>query len=386
MLDEDGRALVAAGVYPFPLEKSLYRAHRWSLFRKQPWKFLNLVLYVMSRKYSRRKSWFEDRACLRDAISLAGVLREAGVDHIHSPWADYCAWVALLASRLLDIPFSLQARAYDLHRTSHLYWNAGPEVFANADFVITNSQYNRAYLAPRVRNGRADSLHQIYNGIDLTKFGLGKRDWTLANPIRLLSVARLIEPKGLTYLIEACRRLAEAGHRLRCEIIGGPEPDLYPEYPETLQKAIEQSGMEGSIILSGAQPFEYILDAHRKADVFVLPCVEAKDGHRDITPNALIEAMAMSVPVVSTKMTAIPEIVEDGVSGVLVPPGDARALADAISTLIREPRLRQALGQNARRRIEERFDARKNIRSYVRLFTPNEVTQPSVEYTSAVPG
>jgi glycosyltransferase involved in cell wall biosynthesis len=97
--------------------------------------------------------------------------------------------------------------------------------------------------------------------------------------------------------------------------------------------------------------------------------VLAKDGGRDITPNVLIEAMAMKVPVVSTVLSGIPEIVEDGVSGVLVPPNDAQALADATSRLAVDQGLRQPLGEDARRRIEERFDIRKNIARYVGLFT-----------------
>jgi glycosyltransferase involved in cell wall biosynthesis len=184
-----------------------------------------------------------------------------------------------------------------------------------------------------------------------------------------LSVASLIEPKGLVYLLEACGLLRERGLPVRCEIIGGPDEPLYTNYLITLKKMHRRLGLEGCVVFRGAQPFAKVLEAYRTADLFVLPCVEAQDGHRDITPNALIEAMAMKLPVVSTTITAIPEIVQDGVSGLLVPPRDSKALADAMERLIGDPRLRRELGEHARRRVEERFDINKNIGQYLDLFS-----------------
>ena len=118
----------------------------------------------------------------------------------------------------------------------------------------------------------------------------------------------------------------------------------------------------------GAQPFEKILEAYTRADLFVLPCVIAENGGRDISPNALIEAMAMGLPVISTQLSAIPEIVEHGVSGVLVPPNDANALADAMRQLMENEPLRRALGVRARERVAARYDARKNVQQFVALF------------------
>jgi glycosyltransferase involved in cell wall biosynthesis len=118
----------------------------------------------------------------------------------------------------------------------------------------------------------------------------------------------------------------------------------------------------------GARPLADVLDRMRHADLFVLPCVIASDGSRDITPNALIEAMAMGLPVVSTAIGGVPEIVEDGVSGLIVPPGDAAALAGALEALIRDPERSAALGAAARRRVETKFDSATNARCYVELF------------------
>ena len=123
------------------------------------------------------------------------------------------------------------------------------------------------------------------------------------------------------------------------------------------------------VFFSGTQRFEQVLGKYREPDIFILPSVIAEDGSRDITPNVLIEAMAMKIPVISTTVTGIPEIVENEVSGILVPPNDENALAEAIIKLIHDSNLRNELGENARKRIEERFDSNKNIGQYVDLFS-----------------
>jgi glycosyltransferase involved in cell wall biosynthesis len=111
-----------------------------------------------------------------------------------------------------------------------------------------------------------------------------------------------------------------------------------------------------------------VQEAYRHADLFVLPCVVAPDGSRDVTPNALIEAMAMQLPVVSTPVGGIPEIVEHGVSGLLVPPGDPDALRDALAELAADAALRERLGRQARVRVTERFDLTTNMRRFAEAF------------------
>jgi len=123
------------------------------------------------------------------------------------------------------------------------------------------------------------------------------------------------------------------------------------------------------VFFSGAQPFLGILERYKAADIFVLPCVIAEDGSRDITPNALIEAMAMKLPVISTAVTGVPEIAEDGVSGLLVPPHDSQSLADAIIRFIQDEDLRINLGNEARKQIERRFDVTQNVQKRVELFS-----------------
>ena len=123
-----------------------------------------------------------------------------------------------------------------------------------------------------------------------------------------------------------------------------------------------------SVEFLGPQPFKNVMEKYAAADIFVLPCVIARDGSRDITPNSLIEAMAMELPVLSTEVTGVPEIVENGVSGLLIQPNNVTALAEGLEKLMQDPKLRKKLGQAARKRVEERFNIKRNVVKRLKLF------------------
>jgi glycosyltransferase involved in cell wall biosynthesis len=300
------------------------------------------------------------------AVFLAGVLKDQNIDHIHVPWADISAFISLVASRLLGVPYSVGARAHDLHRTSFLY--ALREKFSNAAFVVTHARYNEPYLR-KLLPKQWGKIHVIYTGVRLPQFEPPPKKSTVSTPVKLLCVARLIEQKGLLYLLEACKILKDRRHRFKCQIIGAPEEPLYARYHEDLQRLHKELALEDCVYFLGPRPFAKVLDKYKTADIFILPCVIAEDGSRDITPNALIEAMAMRLPVISTTVTAIPEIVDDGISGLLVPPHNPKALAEAVLRLSSDFELRNRLGEQARAKVESVFDINKNASGYVDLFT-----------------
>ncbi len=184
----------------------------------------------------------------------------------------------------------------------------------------------------------------------------------------MLTVATLGETKGLVYLLKSCKALKKRGFVFKCEIIGGTHEPIYTNYYVELKKLRGKFGLEKSVSFLGAQPFNNVLEGYKNADIFILPCVIARDGSRDVTPNVLIEAMAMKIPVISTNITGIPELVQDGISGILVPPENECALTEAIIRLINDDKLRRDLGEKAREKVEERFDINKNILKYIDLF------------------
>ncbi|MGH7901530.1 MAG: glycosyltransferase [Thermodesulfobacteriota bacterium] len=366
LLDEDVKSLIDKTHYLLPLNTKRVLKYCIYFSFTRPLVYLKSFIFLITHQYERTKSFTNDRLIFYKAVYLAGLLKDNKVNHIHSPWADRTAFTALIASRLLGVSYSVQGRAGDIHRKINQY--ALPEKFNYAEFVITNTVYNKSYIKSILNSNRKTKIHTIYEGINPGQFKPHKHQETqIANPTRIMTVARLIEEKGLIYLLKACRILRDRGYSFKCDIIGGIERQ-FVSYYISLMRLHRQLRLEGCVVFWGAQPFKTVLEEYKNADIFVLPCVVAGHGGRDISPNALIEAMAMKLPVISTTIAAIPEIVEDGLSGVLVPPNDESALAEAMIRLINDYGLRKKLGENSRKRVDERFDINKNIVKYIDLF------------------
>ncbi len=362
--DADARALMATTTYLPPFYETLPPALP-AMARRHPLRLANSFLYLLLRQHTPRKHWQRDRILFARAVHLAAELHARGITHVHSPWLAPDATVALVAAHLVGARYTVQARASDIHRHSAVFGRR--ERLRRAEFVITNTDYNAAVLRQWLP-GVAPPLHVVRNGIDLRRFPKpARRTPAAGTPLRLLCVGRLTEPKGIVYLLHACARLRDAGVAFTCEIVGGRVDNEVNTYLQ-LKKLYRALDLAAHVHFAGAQPFDRVRARYTEADVFVLPAVIASDGRREITPNALIEAMAMQCAVISTPVGGIPEIVEDGVSGLLVPSRDAAALAAAIQRLAGDAGLRDALGRAARRRVEERFDIDRNIARYVALF------------------
>ena len=367
-MDEDTRALHGDTIYLAPFGARRVARRLTTLLATQPRRALTALAYVRRHRYSAGKTLRHDLLVFLKAAALADVIRARRIEHLHAAWADESAFVALVAADLAGITYSVQARASaDLYRRGSAH--ALREKFTRARFVITSSAYNVDYVRSFIDRSEWDKVHRIYNGLRLEAFEPRRADTTDARPVRLLSVGRLIEEKGFAHLLRACQLLRERGVRFTCEIVGRANPRHRGRYERELARLHAELDLEGCVEFVGARPFSRVLEHYRSADIFVLPCVVAEGGGRDVTPNALIEAMAMALPVVATESTALPEIVEDGVSGLLVASGDAEALARAITRLAADRVWAARLGRAARARVEDRFDIRKNVRARVALFS-----------------
>ena len=290
------------------------------------------------------------------AGAIAPRLVGGGYEHLHAHFASGATSVALHASRLTGIPYSFTAHAKDIFLHS-----VRPDDLARkltpARFAVTVSDYNVRHLQ-EFANGTP--VVRIYNGLELSRFAPKRvpRD----RPPLVLAVGRLIEKKGFDDLVRACSLLAIAGVDFRCDIVGkGP-------LEHELRALVKQLGVTGRVRLVGPLPRERLIDLYSRAAVLAAPCVVGGDGNRDGLPTVLIEAMAMGVPVVATPVTGIPELVEDGVTGLLAPERDPSALARAIERLLGNEHLAQRLAGAARGRIEESFDLQQNVAQLRRLF------------------
>ncbi len=345
------RALRSSVSYVLPARASdVLRSHLTFLARR-PIVYVSTLAWLVSRPHP---SW---RLRLRTvlhfglAVHVARLLRERGPrDRIHAHFVDRAALVALVAGRLLDVPFSATAHAVDIYVAPVLL----PEKLRGATFTATCTQYNRDHLLELAGPGSRPKVRCIYHGLDAGEFeprdGAGR-----ARPL-LLAVGQLKEKKGFGFLLEACRSLLDRGFELDCEIVGeGP-------LRGALEDRIAELGLQDRVSLLGALPHPDVVEKYREATIFVLPCVLGADGDRDGIPNVVLEAMASELPVVSTRHSGIPEAVEDGRSGLLVPPADPAALTDAIAALMDDADLRRRLGRSGRERVAALFDAEVNVK------------------------
>ena len=288
----------------------------------------------------------------RGEEGVIDALRAAGVEHLH---AHFATWAAATAERLaaeLGVTFSFTAHAHDIyHETVNRRRLA--VTMALSEFVVTVSEANRQFLDGLVAaERRRANVVRLYNGVDLSHL---RPSTAPPVPGRIVAVGRLVPKKGLTYLVEACRRLNMAGRRFECVIAGEGDER------ETLERQIAAGGLQHAVLLAGALSHEDTLDLLRTATVCALPCVIAPDGDRDGLPTVLLEALALGVPVVSTTVSGVPEIVSDGESGLLVPPADAAALSAAIANLLSSKSLRTRLAAAGTARARREFSLASNV-------------------------
>lgn len=298
------------------------------------------------------------RAGVRHAIEglcLARRLRERGVDHLHAHFAHSPAAVAHLCRLAGGPPFSFTAHAKDLYTTDERPLRAR---LAAAEFVVTCTKANARHIHD-LTGAASVPVHVVYHGIDpgSAPVGTHPRDGG-----RILTVGRLVPKKGHADVLEALAQLRRRGRRLHWDVFGSGPLRL------DLEAAAARLDMGASVHLRGARPQAEVFTSLRSASVFVLAPVVLADGDRDGIPNVLVEAMAHGVPVVSTSVSGIPELIDDGVDGLLVPPGDPEALAQAIARILDDEALALRLAGAARRTVETRFDSRTAAARLIGLF------------------
>jgi len=295
----------------------------------------------------------------RNALFFAEQFVRSGVAHFHVHFARHAAHTGLFIKAISKIGFSFTAHAQDFMvdlGSDELL----REMCCEAVFIVAVSDYSRELLLEKCPDA-AGKIYRVYNGINLQKFNIASPRSRDMRP-RILSIGRLIEFKGFRDLIAACTELKKRGNEFECEIIGdGP-------LRAVLQNAITAAGLDGIVRLSGALPQEEVAVRLADCDVFALACIVDSKGASDILPTVILEAMAAARPVVSTRLAAVPEMVRDRESGLLVAQGDVEGLASALESLLRDPQLRARLGAAGRRNVEATFDVDKTAAQLLQLF------------------
>jgi colanic acid/amylovoran biosynthesis glycosyltransferase len=293
---------------------------------------------------------------LYQAVYVGLRMQEMRIGHVHAHFTGLAARTAFWIHRFFPVTFSFTAHANDIFAPRNFELGLD-KLVDTARVIVTVSDYAKKFLQERFPE-RADRIRRIYNGLNLAEFG--RADFSSTPPL-ILAVGRLITKKGFADLIHACGLIAEHGKSFRCEIIG--EGPLENE----LRHQIEQLDLESRVALSGAKPQREVRQRLAAANVFVLPSVVDPDGGMDNLPTVIMEAMATGLPVVSTEIGGIPEMVIENETGFLVQPGDAAGLADAIEKVIDDRLLAQRLGQAGYERAQKLFSIEKNVRELYAL-------------------
>lgn len=293
-------------------------------------------------------------------VVLADRVETLRVDHVHAHFASHPALAAFVVHRLTGVPYSFTAHGSDLHVERRML---AAKVYA-AEFVVAVSAYNRELICEECGDAARAKVVVIHCGADPDVFGQASGD---APPeagrdgaFRIVCVASLEEVKGHIYLLRACRLLHERGIDVRCDLVGGG-----PLRGE-IEHQVKELGLEGRVHLHGPVPRPRVREILAEADVAVLASYPTASGRREGIPVALMEAMMSRLPVVASGLSGIPELVEDGRTGFLVPPGDAESLAERLECLAGAPPLRRRLGEAGRERVTSQFDQREGARLLLR--------------------
>lgn len=287
------------------------------------------------------------------ALVLAAEL-PPDVERLHAHFLHTPASVARYGAILRGLAWSCSAHAKDVWTTPA--WEKR-EKLADCAWAVACNAAAYEHLAALAPPGR---VALVYHGLDLARFppppaARPPRDASdPQDPVRVLSVARLVEKKGTDVLLEALARLPRDLHWRLEHIGGGP-------LAARLARRARRLGIADRIDWRGPRTQPEVLAAYRAADLFVLASRIAPGGDRDGLPNVLLEAASQGLACVATRLAGIPELLEDGVSGVLVPAEAPAALADALASLMRDPLRRARLGAAARRRVETRFALAPNL-------------------------
>ncbi len=289
------------------------------------------------------------------AVWLARDLERRGIARLHAHWASYAATVALVVHWLTDIPFSFTAHAYDIYLVPRLL---GVKV-READFAVTCARVNAEFLNRLAGTAPGERVIVNYHGVSRARFAPQPRRARGALPC-LVTCGRLEPYKGHHILLRA---VAQLDRPVRVVLVGeGPQQ-------QRLAQLAAELGMAERVEFTGPLPQARLAEVYAEADVFVLASVILeRSGKRDVIPNVLAEAMAMQLPVVATSISGIAELVTDGVSGRLVPPNDAAALARVLGELLDDPAQRQRLAREGAATVARMFDRDVNIEELAALF------------------
>jgi glycosyltransferase involved in cell wall biosynthesis len=286
------------------------------------------------------------------------LLQEKSLTHLHGHFAHSPTSVTMFAALLSGRTFSFTAHAKDIYTSNKAQLR---EKIRLARFVITCTDYNRRYLED-IAEGLDTPIHCIYHGIDLKLFSPQNDHGSCSPPYKILTVARMTEKKGLPTLYRALAILKAQKVSFRHTLIGDGDDK------EKILQLIRDLDLSKECRCLGTRTHKEVLKQFEESDLFVLACEIAENGDRDGIPNVLVESLAMGVPSLSTTVSAIPEILLNGSSGITIPPSDPETMARQILHSLTDSNLRKTLMEGGRKHTRNHFDNRSLVAKLGNIF------------------
>lgn len=331
-------------------------------WKRKPSLVKHLFKTVPVRRWSDPEMAGENLWAFLCAFRLARRFEEERIEHIHAAWAGGPATAAWTASRLTGIPFSFSGHAADIYPPDGTL----EEKIRASAFVRTVNHANVEYLRQLVP-GAESRIRMVHIGLDMVPRSFAGR--AASPPYRILALGRLVRKKGFDILIRACRILDESGLDFRLTVGGSGQ------CRKELMDLARELKIDAKISLPGFMTHDKVPEFLSSGDVFVMPSVVASTGDRDGLPSVILEALLHKLPVVATGVCGIGEVIQDGVTGLLVPQKDPAALAHAILKVINDGESSLQMAERGRSLVLEQFDLNEVARELLKYF--QEETLPA---------
>jgi len=328
------------------------------LASRRPRRFLAAV-HKAGEHFAKTRSQGTIKHLLQASYLVNQYLRRSPeVVHLHAHFAHSPTSVAMFAGLLSGLDFSFTAHAKDIYTSNP---DRLREKINLASLVVTCTALNKKFLQDLDKN-TTTPIHCVYHGIDLNLFHTGITRRQPRQPYRILSVARLTAKKGVPTILEALAILRDRGIDFEYTLIGDGDDQ------DRILGLIVDLGLRDRCRWPGTMPHDRVIKEFERADLFVLGCEIAPNGDRDGIPNVLVESLAMELPAIGTTVSALPEILHNGRTGLTVPPGNPKALAEAMLRLLSDNSLRSTVIKQGRHLVQNTFDNRKLIEHLAELY------------------
>jgi glycosyltransferase involved in cell wall biosynthesis len=318
-----------------------------------------------SSRFKARLRWY--RAMLV-ALYLAPVMARARVELIHAHFAGRAAEQAAVLARWLGVPWGLSVHAHDVYAAP----SALADFTATAAHVITCSEIAAADVRALLPGVQRQRVRRCHHGVDLG-YWQQRRAWAsrIAPPI-VLAIGRLEPKKGFVHLVGACSLLRSRGVHFSCVIVGDGTQS------EFLRNEVAARGLEDCVRFAGWQSEDAVREQLLGATALAVPSVISGDGDRDNIPNVVVEALASGTPIVASALPALDALLRPHRAALLVPAGDAAALAHALADVLDDPRLREQLGHNGADLARSEFDLARNTRKLAAILVESARGEPAL--------